>query len=47
VREFLLTVQKQSFPQALPGCRDYVNDPLMAALAPYTAADHSDDLELS
>ena len=34
VREFLLTVRKQSFLQALPGCRDYVNDPLMAASAP-------------
>ena len=32
--EFSLTVQKHSLLQALPGCCDYINDPLMAALAP-------------
>jgi len=34
VHEFLLTVWKHSLLQALPWCRDYINDPLMAALTP-------------
>jgi len=34
VHEFLLTVQKHSLLQALLGCHDYIDDPLMAALAP-------------
>jgi len=34
VHEFLLTAWKHSLLQALLGCHDYINDRLMAALAP-------------